>query len=70
MFNLTEKSKDFFLHIGQIFTPAIGNAFGDNDNDNDAGLKSFCKAEYGKEWYFAYTTYKTDGRFPHDSVKK
>lgn len=62
MFNLTEKSKDFLLNIG--------NLFANNDNTTDAGLKSFCKAEYGKEWYFAYTTYKTDGRFPHYSVKK
>jgi len=62
MFNLTEKSKDFLLNIGNLFT--------NDDNNTDAGLKSFCKAEYGKEWYFAYTTYKTDGRFPHYSVKK
>jgi len=62
MFNLTEKSKNFLLNIGNLFT--------NNDYNTDAGLKSFCKAEYGKEWYFAYTTYKTDGRFPHYSVKK
>jgi hypothetical protein len=62
MFNLTEKSKNFLLNIGNLFT--------NNDYTTDAGLKSFCKAEYGKEWYFAYTTYKTDGRFPHYSVKK
>ena len=70
MFNLTEKSKDFFLHIGQIFTPAIGNAFGNHDNDVDAGLKNYCKSEYGDEWYYAYNTYKTDGRFPSPSFKK
>ena len=62
MFNLTEKSKDFLLNIGNLFV--------NNDNTTDAGLKSFCKAEYGKEWYFAYTTYKTDGRFPYDPIKK
>ena len=57
MFNLTEKSKDFLLNIGNLFTD-------DNDTDTDAGLKSFCKAEYGDEWYYAYHTYKTDGKFP------
>ena len=57
MFNLTEKSKDFLLNIGNLFT-------NDNDNHTDAGLKSFCKAEYGNEWYYAYQTYKTDGKFP------
>ena len=56
MFNLTEKSKDFLLNIGNLFT--------NDDNTTDAGLKSFCKAEYGNEWYYAYTTYKTDGKFP------
>ena len=52
MFNLTEKSKDFFLHIGQIFTPAIGNAFGNHDNDVETlALKTTARAEYGNEWY-------------------
>jgi len=63
MFNLTEKSKDFLLNIGNLFT-------NDNHNDTDAGLKSFCQTEYGDEWYYAYTTYKTDGRFPTSYNKR
>tara|TARA_B100000035_G_scaffold180520_1_gene154020 strand:- start:379 stop:570 length:192 start_codon:yes stop_codon:yes gene_type:complete len=63
MFNLTEKSKDFLLNIGYLFT-------NDNNSDTDIGLKSYCKAEYGDEWYYAYNTYKTDGRFPTDSNKR
>jgi len=38
--------------------------FGIVDVDFDSGIKSFCKAEYGKEWYHAYLSYKQDGKFP------
>jgi len=63
MFNLTTKSKDFLLNIGNLFT-------NDTDDNTDAGLKDYCKSEYGDEWYYAYNTYKTDGKFPSTSVKK
>ena len=46
MFNLTEKSKDFYLTL-VLFT-------NDNNSDTDIGLKSYCKDEYGDEWYYAY----------------
>ncbi len=56
MYNLTQRAADFFLNIGHIFS---------NDTaDSDAGIKSFCKSEYGKDWYWAYNSYKIDGRFP------
>ena len=38
--------------------------FGLNHVDADSGIKSFCQAEYGKDWYYAYVTYKQDGKFP------
>jgi len=38
--------------------------FGPRPADPDNGIKSFCQAEYGKDWYYAYVTYKQDGKFP------
>ena len=38
--------------------------FGLGHVDADSGIKSFCQAEYGKDWYYAYVTYKQDGKFP------
>jgi len=57
MFNLTSKSMDFFLNIGKMFSH--------NADHIDPGLKSYCQSEYGKDWYWAYNSYKTDGRFPN-----
>ena len=56
MFNLTQKAADFFLNIGHIFSI--------DSTDTDVGVKSFCQSEYGKDWYWAYNSYKIDGRFP------
>jgi|TARA_B100000035_G_scaffold133961_1_gene113917 hypothetical protein len=56
MFNLTQKAADFFLNIGHIFS--------NDSTDTDVGVKSFCQSEYGKDWYWAYNSYKIDGRFP------
>ena len=56
MFNLTQKAADFFLNIGHIFSS--------DSTDPDVGVKSFCQSEYGKDWYWAYNSYKIDGRFP------
>ena len=56
MFNLTQKAADFFLNIGNIFS--------NDSTDTDVGVKSFCQSEYGKDWYWAYNSYKIDGRFP------
>ena len=39
--------------------------FGPRPADTDSCIKSFCKAEYGKDWYYAYVTYKQDGKFPN-----
>jgi len=57
MFNLTTKSMDFLLNIGKMFSS--------NTDTIDPGLKSYCQCEYGKDWYWAYNSYKTDGRFPN-----
>ena len=63
MFNLTQKAADFFLNIGHIFS--------NDSTDTDVGVKSFCQSEYGKDWYWAYNSYKTDGKFPSiHKVKK
>jgi len=51
MFNLTNKAMKHFL-----------NFFGE---DKDQTIKDFCQAEYKKDWYAAYRTYKEEGRFPN-----
>ena len=56
MYNLTNKAQDFFLSIGNLFVREPDNI--------DPGLKSFCQSEYGKDWYWAYRSYQTDGKFP------
>ena len=38
--------------------------FSNDSTDTDVGVKSFCQSEYGKDWYWAYNSYKTDGKFP------
>ena len=32
--------------------------------DNN-GIKQFCQTEWGKDWYYAYTCYQKDGKFPY-----
>lgn len=56
MFNLTTKAQDFYLNILKVFSS--------NDDATDNGVKSYCQSEYGKDWYWAYNSYKIDGRFP------
>ena len=34
-------------------------------DDKDETIKDFCQAEYKKDWYAAYVTYKQEGRFPN-----
>ena len=53
MFNLTKRSMDHFLNF---FKPK---------KDKDEDIKDFCQAEYKKDWYAAYRTYKEEGRFPN-----
>ena len=33
-------------------------------NDSDSGIITFCKTEYGSDWFWAYRTYQTEGKFP------
>ena len=34
-------------------------------SDNiDNGIITFCKTEYGSDWFWAYRTYQNEGRFP------
>ena len=56
MFNVTNKAQNFYLNMFKFFnrTPS-----------NDAGVKQYCQSEYGKDWYWAYNSYKTDGKFPN-----
>lgn len=51
MFNLTNKAKNHFLNF---FT---------KKNDEEV-IKEYCKAEYKKDWYAAYMTFKEEGVFP------
>jgi len=52
MFNLTKRAMNHFL-----------NFF--NKPDPDETIKDYCQAEYKKDWYAAYMTYKEEGRFPN-----
>ena len=47
--------------MGRLFK----KLFGSNDDSFDNGIRTFCKNEYGKDWYFAYVSYKQDGKFPN-----
>ena len=58
MFNLTTKSKNFWLNLFS------------GSRDIDPGLRAYCESEYGKDWYWAYYSYKTDGRFPNALERK
>ena len=61
MFNITTKSMSYLLNIAKMFSTSY-----DWDNDRiDPSLKSYCQSEYGKDWYWAYNSYKIDGRFPN-----
>ena len=51
MFNLTEKAKNHFLNF---FTKRT----------DEEVIKEFCRAEYKKDWYAAYMTFKQEGQFP------
>jgi hypothetical protein len=33
--------------------------------DKDEEIKEFCQAEYKKDWYAAYITFKQEGQFPN-----
>ena len=33
-------------------------------NNPDNGIITFCKTEYGSDWYWAYASFKNEGRFP------
>ena len=32
--------------------------------DTNSGIISFCKTEYGSDWFWAYRTFQNEGRFP------
>jgi len=36
-----------------------------NKPDPDETIKDYCQAEYKKDWYAAYMTFKEEGRFPN-----
>jgi len=52
MFNLTSRAMKHFLNF---FTK----------DDPEEVIKEFCQAEYKKDWYAAYVTWKEEGRFPN-----
>jgi len=58
MFNVTNKAQDFYLNMFKIFSRK-------SSRSNDNGIKSYCQSEYGKDWYWAYNSYKVDGKFPN-----
>jgi len=33
--------------------------------DKDKEVKDYCQAEYKKDWYAAYMTFKEEGKFPN-----
>lgn len=58
MYNLTRSAQNFFLNIGSMFSNK-------STDKSDDGIKLYCQAEYGENWYWAYSSYKIDGRFPN-----
>jgi hypothetical protein len=34
-------------------------------DDKDQSIKDFCQAEYKKDWYAAYRSFKEEGQFPN-----
>lgn len=62
MFNLTNKSKDFYLNILNVFKT--------EKESLDMGIKYYCQSEYGNDWYWAYNSYKIDGKFPNPLQRK
>ena len=52
MYNLTAKAMNHFLNFFK-------------SEDKDETIKDFCQAEYKKDWYAAYMTFKQEGRFPN-----
>jgi len=52
MFNLTNRAMKHFLTFF-------------NKPDPEETIKEFCQAEYKKDWYAAYMTWKEEGRFPN-----
>ena len=56
MFNLTESAKNFWLNLGSGLW---------HRDAIDPGLREYCESEYGEDWYWAYHSYKIDGRFPN-----
>jgi hypothetical protein len=52
MYNLTTKAMNHFLNFFK-------------SEDKDETIKDFCQAEYKKDWYAAYMTFKQEGRFPN-----
>jgi hypothetical protein len=50
------------------FTSFINSIF----TNNDENIIDFCRAEYGRDWQWAYSTYKKQGRFPNhlDTYRK
>ena len=52
--NLTNSAKNHFLNFF--------NGFFEQKED---GIENYCRAEYGKDWEYAYNCYKNDGKFPN-----
>ncbi len=52
MFNLTKRSMNHFLNFFK-------------SDEKEESIKDFCQAEYKKDWYAAYMTFKEEGRFPN-----
>jgi len=52
MYDLTTKAMNLFLNFFK-------------SEDKDETIKDFCQAEYKKDWYAAYMTFKQEGRFPN-----
>jgi len=42
----------------------IKRLFGVGNDHNDVAIKRFCETEWGRDWLYAYTTYKLEGKLP------
>lgn len=55
---ITNKSANYWLELGN----KLGKIF--RTEESDESLKEFCRAEYKKDWFWAYNEYQINGKFP------
>tara|TARA_R110002050_G_scaffold2127_3_gene13030 strand:+ start:354 stop:548 length:195 start_codon:yes stop_codon:yes gene_type:complete len=62
MMNLTNSAKNHFLNFFNIL-------FAEH-KDPQKDLINYCKAEYGRDWRWAYREYLANNEFPKSFIKR